>query len=59
MPYSQSHSLISFVIRNADGEIIETRDDMSRTDAVAFMRSFFRSMDDDEYVIQVNKRLKW
>jgi len=57
--YRQSHSLISFVIRDADGKIIETRDDMSRTDAVAFMRSFFRSMEDDEYTIQVNKKLKW
>jgi hypothetical protein len=59
MPFSQSHSLISFVIRDSDDHIIETRDNMSRTDAVEFMRSFFRSMEEDEYIIQVNKKIKW
>jgi hypothetical protein len=46
------------VIRDEDDKITDIQNDMSRTEAVEFMRSLFRGMDYDEVVVQVNKKIK-
>jgi hypothetical protein len=55
----ESRYLYNVVVRNSDNLVTEEQRDMTRTQAVDYIRSLLRVMDEDEYTLQIDKRMKF
>jgi hypothetical protein len=55
----ESRYLYNLVVRDSDNKITDTPTDLTRTETVEFLRSLLRVMDEDEYTVQIDKRMKW
>jgi hypothetical protein len=50
------HSTYDMIVRDGD-KITDIQRDMTRTEAVEFMRSLLRGMEYDEVTVQIHKRI--